>query len=84
MAVCTACGTSAFITFRGTVSFLGTPKFHLLFLCAFYTSLTHFSVVLNLGLSKLSVFPEYDVEAQSEYAKSYKDDSCYQYFHINK
>ena len=81
----TAARASSFIACdRVAVLVLLAPKLYLFLLGALYTPLTHFLVVLDLRFRKLTVFPEDDVEAQSEYAKSYKDDSCYQYFHINQ
>ena len=57
------------------------PYFHLFFFSALDASLTHLSVVFNLRFRKLSVLPEDDVEAESEYAEGYKDESSQKYLH---
>ena len=59
------------------------PKFYFFFLRAFDTSLAHLLVVLYLRLRELSVLPEDDVEAESEHAKRYQYQCCYEYFHFN-
>ena len=77
-----ATSASSFIAgYRIAVHVLLAPKLHLLFLGAFDASLAHFLVVLDLCLRKLSVLPENDVEAQTEYAKRHEDDRCDYYFH---
>ena len=79
----TATSAASFITgHRVAVLVFPAPKLNLLFLRAFDTSLAHFLIVLYFSLRKLSVFPENDVEAKSEDAKSNEDDSSNQYFHI--
>ena len=57
---------------RVAVLVLLAPKFYLFFLCALDASLAHLDIVLYLGLRKLSVLPEDDVEAQADYAQGHK------------
>ena len=65
--------TSAFVAGdRVAVLVLLAPKFYFFFLCALDASLAHLLIVLDLSLRELSVLPENDVEAQTEYAKSDK------------
>ena len=69
--------TSSFIAgYRVTVLVFLAPKFHFFFLGALDSSLAHLLVVLNLCFRELSVLPEDDVEAKSEYAERYKHQSC--------
>ena len=75
--------TAAFVAGdRVAVLVLLAPQLYLFFLGALDTSLAHLDIVLYLGLRKLSVLPEDDVEAESEYAESYKDQGCKQNFHL--
>ena len=75
---------SALITGDGiAVLILLAPKFHLFFLGALDSSLAHFNIVLDLSFRKLSVLPEDDVEAKSEYAKSDKNQGSKQDFHLS-
>ena len=68
--------TSAFIAgYRVAVLVLLAPKFHFFFLGALDASLAHLLVVLDLCFRELSVLPEDDVEAKSEYAERYKHQS---------
>ena len=60
---------------RVAVLVLLAPKFHFFFLCALDASLAHLLVVLDLCFRELSVLPEDDVEAKSEYAERYKHQS---------
>ncbi len=65
----TATSAASFITgHRVAVLVFPAPKLNLLFLRAFDASLAHLDVVLDLRLGELSVLPEDDVEAHSEYA----------------
>ena len=72
----TARTASVFVADRCTVRIFLTPKLYLVFLGAFDAPLAHFLVVFNLCFRKFTVFPEDNVEAQSENAQSYKDESC--------
>ena len=67
MAVCTT-PTSAFATLGLSIRTLSAPYLHLFLFGALDAPLTHFPVVLDLCFRKLSVLPEYDVEAQAEHA----------------
>ena len=68
--------TSAFVTGDGiAVLVLLAPKFHFFFLGALDAPLAHLLVVLDLCFRELSVLPEDDVEAKSEYAERYKHQS---------
>ena len=58
-----------------------TPKLYFLFLCALDTALAHLDNVLYLRLRKLSDLPEDDIEAETEYSKPDKSQSCYKNFH---
>ena len=58
------------------------PELYFFFLSAFDASFTHLQVVLDLSVRELSVLPEYDVEAQTEYAERNQHQSGNEYFHI--
>ena len=62
--------------YRLSVIVLLAPYFYFFFLRALDAPLAHLSVILDLRFRELSVFPEDDVEAHSEYAKCYKDEGC--------
>ena len=71
--------TPAFIAgYRVAVLVLLAPKLYLFFLGALDAPLAHLDIVLDLGLRELSVLPEDDVEAETEYAEAYKYYSCNQ------
>ena len=71
-----ATSASAFIAGnRIAVLVLLAPKSYLFFLRALDASLAHLLVVLDLCFRELTVFPEDDVEAKSEYAERYKNQS---------
>ena len=74
--------TSSFIAGdRVAVLVLLAPKLYLVLLGALDASLAHLDIVLYLGLRKLSVLPEDDVETESEDTETYKDYSCQKDFH---
>ena len=71
-----ATSASAFIAgYRVAVLVLLAPKSYLFFLGALDASLAHLLVVLDLCFRELAVLPEDDVEAKSEYAERYKNQS---------
>ena len=75
--------TSSFVAGdRVAVLVLLAPKLYLVLLGALDASLAHLDIVLYLGLRKLSVLPEDDVEAESEYAESDKNQCSKQNFHL--
>ena len=77
-----ATSTSAFIAgYRVAVLVLLAPKSYLFFLGALDAPLAHLLVVLDLCFRELSVLPEDDVEAKSEYAEPDKYQSCKKYLH---
>ena len=86
MAVCrtAAASTSAFIASdRVAVPVFLAPKLYLILLGALDAPLAHLDIILDLCFRKLSVLPEDDVEAQSEYAESDQDQCGKQDFHIS-
>ena len=82
MAIGSARRTSAIATLWLAVRTFLAPKFYFVFFSALDASLTHLSVVFNLSIRELSVLPEYDVEAQTEYAESDQDKCCNENLHI--
>ena len=73
--------TSTFAAFRFAVRAFLAPYFHFLFLGALDTPLAHLSIVLDLGLRELAVFPEDDVKTQADDAEAYKYKCREKYFH---
>ena len=86
MSVAVISGTAASATSvsagRRAVSSFLAPHLYLILLGALDASLAHLLVVLDLSLRKLSVFPEDDVEAKSEYAESDKNYGSKQDLHL--
>ena len=75
------CASSFIAGYRVAVLVFLAPKFYFIFLRTLDASLAHLPVVFNLSLRKLSVLPEDDVEAKSEYAEPDKYQSCKKYLH---
>ena len=71
--------TSAAVVIAGyriAVAVFLAPKLDFFLLCALDAPLPHLDIVLNLSLGKLPVLPEYDIEAETEYAQCDKDQRC--------
>ena len=75
MAIGSATSASAVAALRLAVRTLLAPNLYFFLLCALYASLAHLSVVLDLCFRKFSVFPEDDIEAESENAER-NEDKC--------
>ena len=69
------CASSFVAGYRVAVLVFLAPKFYFFLLGTFDASLAHLLVVLDLCFRELTVFPEDDVEAKSEYAERYKNQS---------
>ena len=67
---------------RRTVRVFLAPHLHFVLLGTLNTPLAHLPVILYLGFGKVSVFPEYDVEAQARYAEGYQYQSGYEDLHL--
>ena len=72
MAIGSAAAAPSFAAFGFAVRTFLAPDLYFFFFGALDASLAHLSVVLNLCLRKLSIFPEDNVEAQADYAQAYK------------
>ena len=68
--------TTAIAALRLTIGAFASPHFYFIFFCTLDASLAHLNVVFNFSFRKLAVFPEDDVETQTEYAKSDQDKCC--------
>jgi hypothetical protein len=72
MAIGSAAAAPSFAAFGFAVRTFLAPNLYFFFFSALDASLAHFPVVLDLCLRELTVLPEYDVEAQAEYAERHK------------
>ena len=81
MASGAATAATVFAALRFAVGTFLAPKFYFIFFCALDAPLAHLPVILDLGLRKLSVLPEDDVETEPDYAEAHKYKCCKKYFH---
>ena len=72
-AVGAARGTSSIAALRLAIGAFLAPHLYFIFFGTLDTSFAHLPVVLDLRFRKFAVFPEDDVEAESEYAQAYKN-----------
>ena len=81
MAVGATRGAAALAALRFAVGAFLAPYFHFFLLGALDAPIAHLPVVLDLGLRKLSVLPEDDVETEADHAEADKYQGCNEDFH---
>ena len=78
----TTCASSFVTGYWAAVRILLAPKLYLIFFSTLDASLAHLLVVFDFCLRKLSVFPEDNIETQTEDAQSDEYKCCKKYFHL--